>query len=279
MLQALAKSLTRTTPTIPRPLVVTTLGNITATQLNANRFRLSESQFAHLRELSGTARNMTDAPPPGRRGSLSSIGSIAELVGKSAGEDAATTNLPVLTEKEFATLQENLKKENLEPELVGFHGTARWVVDNIKADGFDTGMTGKYRGGKSGGGEGVYTADSAQQDDHAAGKKVAQHYARRASVGEADAFDRNTKPTVLAIYRIPNANLTKAQMPSDILGDPEKVKAFREQNPAHEYDLGQTPVPRRLEGVKANTTLISDHGLGEIDYVAVVVEPDSQKSS
>jgi hypothetical protein len=161
-----------------------------------------------------------------------------------------------------------LESENEALELVGFHGTTRWAIENIEAVGIDLGLTGKYLGGRSAGGSGLYTVDKPE---------IADHYARRAALGEPHAFDLDTRRQIIAVYRLPSDKLKTATMPEDILGKPQYVKEFREANPAHQYHLeGKTPVPRRLSaaGIKGKTTLISDEGLTseDVEYVAVTIE-------
>lgn len=162
-------------------------------------------------------------------------------------------------------------------EFVGLHGTAGFAMEGMK-DGIDPNLPGKYTGGRSAGGKGIYTtnSDAATAPEQAVdAQKAADHYAWRATLGESMAFDLDTSRKILAFYRVPTQNLKREPMPAEIQGKADKVAAFREQHPAHEYDLGQTPVPRRLSGVQANTTLISDQALAddEAEYYAVEFKP------
>lgn len=170
------------------------------------------------------------------------------------------------------------RKTSGQLEFVGLHGTAGFAAEAMEKDGIDADLAGKYTGGRSGGGKGIYTANSnnATAPEQAADAfEAVSHYARRASVSEPLAYDLNTTKTILAFYRAPSQHLKSKAMPSDILGNPEAVAAFRKEHPAHEYNLGPTPLPRRQEGVKADTTLITDDALrgDEVEYFAVRFEP------
>lgn len=182
----------------------------------------------------------------------------------------ARTYLSILSKEELDTEKKNLEAQGKQLEFVGYHGTARWAFKNIKQDGFDVDIGSKYRGTVSGGGAGCYTTSN---------KDIAHHYARRASLGEPDAFDKDTKPVVFAVYRKASQTLTKVDMPPEILGKPELVEKFRSEHPADEYQIGPTPVPRRLKGATGTTTLISGQGLKneEIGYYGIEVEPDEGK--
>ncbi len=167
---------------------------------------------------------------------------------------------------------EQLKRDK-SLEFVGFHGTARFALEKLE-EGFEGDNTGKYTGGRSGGGKGIYTATSNEATSPEQAEdalKTAKHYARRASVGEALAFDLDTRQVILAFYRAPKEGLQTRDMPAEVQGDSAKHDPFREQNPADEYNLGATPLPNRLKGVNATTVLITDKALDSegLEYYAV----------
>lgn len=165
-------------------------------------------------------------------------------------------------------------------EFVGLHGTARFAAEALES-GFDPEKTGKYTGGRSGAGKGIYTANSneATSPEQAIdGLKTADHYARRAALGEPLAFDLDTSRVILAFYRVPRESLQTREMPAAVQGKAEQIAAFREQHPADEYTLGRTPLPKRLKDVNANTILITDKALQSEDaeYYAVEFTPKTQ---
>jgi len=199
------------------------------------------------------------------------IGSTASALGDGVGQKRTK-----FTMMDYGEFERRQKANPL--EFVGLHGTAGFAAEAMEKDGIDPDLAGKYTGGRSGGGKGIYTANSGNAtapEQAADALKTAEHYARRASLGEPLAYDLDTTKTILAFYRAPSQHLKSKAMPSDILGKPEAVEAFRKEHPAHEYTLGQTPLPRRLEGVKADTTLITDDALrgDEMEYFAVRFEP------
>jgi hypothetical protein len=195
------------------------------------------------------------------------VASTASALGNGVGQKR--TKFTIVDDNAFQDLQRDRQLE-----FVGLHGTAGFAAQAMEKDGIDPDLAGKYTGGRSGGGKGIYTANSnnATAPEQAADAlKTAEHYARRASLGEPLAFDKDTSRTILAFYRAPSQHLNTKAMPSGILGNPDAVAAFRKEHPAHEYNLGQTPLPRRLDGVKADTTLITDDALrgDEMEYFAV----------
>jgi hypothetical protein len=176
---------------------------------------------------------------------------------------------------------EQLKKDK-PLEFVGLHGTARFAAEAMES-GFDPEKTGKYTGGRSRGGKGIYTANSNEAtsaEQAIDGLKTAEHYARRASLGEPLAFDLDTSRVILAFYRVSKESLNTREMPAEVQGKAEQIAAFREQHPADEYTLGATPLPRRLKDVNASTILITDKALEseEAEYYAVEFKPKTQET-
>lgn len=205
--------------------------------------------------------------------SLKHVSSAASALTRGAGQ--TRTKFTLVDAANFKQL-----KSQRQLEFVGLHGTARFAADAIAKEGINHDLVGKHTGNISGGGRGLYTANSnhASSPDQAAdGLKTANHYARRAGLTGADAAD-NKSPTILAIFRAPVEHLKSENMPSKIQGDANAVEAFRKQHPAHEYTLGPTPLPRRLAGVNATTTLITDNALEdeEIEYFALEFKPEEK---
>jgi hypothetical protein len=172
------------------------------------------------------------------------------------------TEFTLVTAEEF----EKLDKANM--ELIGYHGTAFWVAQAIKDEGVKPEATGKYSGGRSGGGTGIYITDH---------PKIAVHYGRRACLGEMMAFELDNRLAVLQVWRVKSDTPVRSvDMPASILGNKEKVAEFRKNNPAEEYRLGRTPISPKLaaQGITGKTTLIADPGLAsrKFRYVAVLVD-------
>jgi hypothetical protein len=190
------------------------------------------------------------------------------ISGKAAVVSFASRSSPDAQRRGIFTMmsQEEFDKVRNDYEFVGFHGTTRWAVESIEANGIDTGLSGKYRGGISAAGPGLYTTD---QPD------VALHYARRAALGEPHAFDLDTQPQVIAVYRAVADTPQTAEVPPSIQGMREETEAFRTEHPAHEYKLGETPAPRKLaqQGIVGHTTLLSDTALSDpaVRYIGVAL--------
>jgi hypothetical protein len=212
-------------------------------------------------------------PNPDPIARMKHVGSMASAMADGVGQ-----------KRQKFTLVDTAKFEQLEKdkslEFVGFHGTARFALEAMES-GYDPDKIGKYRGGRSGGGKGIYTATSNEATSPEQAEdalKTASHYARRASVGEALAFDLDTRQVILAFYRAPKEGLRTRDMPAEVQGDSAKHDPFREQNPADEYNLGATPLPNRLKGVNATTVLITDKALDSegLEYYAVEYKPKTQ---
>lgn len=181
-------------------------------------------------------------------------------------EEVRQTLLDIAGEKDSAKLPELAAK--LVREL-GYHGTTTWAVDSIRENGIDVGLTGKYRGGKSFFGEGLYLSTVL---------KVANHYARRAVLGAMGIdHDDPGKPQTIMVHVADNGRLVSQAVPEDVLDKPDRIAQFRQAHPdAHQFALGgKTPVPKHLESLGSTTIVIATRGIDDpnVLYLGVARDP------
>jgi hypothetical protein len=223
---------------------------------------LNNARFFSKDALKGVGINIAGSPlSPSRRFSVSS----AHSADGEASSQVRNKEVTWMSQDEIKQLIAEGKVQ-----FEGCHGTRRVAANAIQKDGFDINMDGKYLGTKSIAGPGVYTVDKAP---------IAEHYAKRASLGDTDFdFDLDMKREIVVLFSRTDAEPRRASIPQNILGKPEEIEKFREQNPADIYAVeGKTPAPSRFSaaGIEGKTKVISKDGWDNAGLIAVKIGPSA----